>query len=81
MKIRVTLKDPDSMPDAVCDAFAASAQPSGISKEEWAVIRQERALAAQHAITQQWMPYSEYLAVEFDTETGTATVLPAKDFK
>jgi hypothetical protein len=79
MKIRCNFKDPDTMPDAVVDAFSASEKPSGISDEEWGHIRQTRALEAQHAIARKWMEYSEYLMVEFDTDSGTATVIPRNE--
>ena len=80
MKIRVTLKDPDSMQDAVMDAFKRLPVPDGLDADEWNGIRDERAQKADADISAKWMPYGEYLQVEFDTEAGTATVLPAKDF-
>jgi hypothetical protein len=81
MKIRVTLKDPDSMPDAVIDAFMLVEKPDGVDDEEWHGLREERAKKAQEAISDQWMPYGEYLVVEFDTEANTATVLPGSALK
>lgn len=79
MKIRVTLKSPDTMADAVTDAVYADVKStvSGISEQEMRALANERQCAVQSEITKRWMPYGEYLAVEFDTETWTATVIPA----
>jgi hypothetical protein len=79
MKIRVTFKDPDRMPDAVADALADVEQPSGVSAEEWSDIKESRSVELKAHITERWMDYGEYLRVEFDTDAGTATVLPAED--
>lgn len=81
MIIRCSFKDPDKMPDAVVDAFAPLEAPAGLTVDEWASIRRERALEAKHQITKKWMEYGEYLVVDFDTGTGTATVVPIKDQK
>jgi len=51
MKIRVTFKDPDTMQDAVDDAFNAVKAPSGITAEEWRELRSARADAAKSDIT------------------------------
>lgn len=77
MKIRVTLKDPDTMPDSVQEAFQRLPYPDNLSEVEWEEIRGDRAAAVQYDITRRWMAYGEYLVVEFDTEANTATVLPA----
>lgn len=76
MKIRVTFKDPDTMQDAVDDAFNAVKAPSGITAEEWRELRSARADAAKSDITDRWMLYGEYIDVEFDLEAKTATVVP-----
>lgn len=78
MKIRVTLKDPDTMHDAVDAAFERLDKPDGISDEEWDGIREDRAEAVKGDIAQRWMRYGEYLDVEFDLDAKTATVLAAK---
>lgn len=76
MKIRVTLKDPDSMHDSVVDAVNDLPKPEGVDADEWEIIRVERAQKAQAVISDHWMEYAEYLTVEFDTEALTATVVP-----
>lgn len=75
MKIRVTLKDPDTMHDAVDEAFEKLAKPEGVDAEEWADIREARAAKAKEDISNRWMEYGEYLEVEFDLDAKTATVL------
>jgi hypothetical protein len=83
MKIRVTLQDPDTLYDDVESAVRADikANTSGLSKKEQKAILDERCDEERSVIAERWMPYSEYLTVEFDTEAGTATVVPAKEFK
>jgi hypothetical protein len=78
MKIRVTLKDPDTMHDAVDEAAKRLPKPDGISAAEWRDIYEERAAQAQEVISSWWMQYGEYLEVEFDTDALTATVIPIK---
>jgi hypothetical protein len=83
MKIRVSLKDPDTLHDAVEEAVRADieATTTGLSKQEKDYLLDERVDSVRSDIAERWMPYSEYLLVEFDTESGSATVLPAKAFK
>ena len=81
MKIQVTLKDPDTMHDAVDDAVNELERPDAISPAEWVGVCEDRAEKAKAAITKRWMRYGEYLTVEFDLDDGTATVLPASALK
>lgn len=78
MKVRVTLKDPDTMPDAVDEAAAKLKRPAGVDEDEWEGICEERAAKAKAVISHKWMQYGEYLDVEFDTEAMTATVIALK---
>jgi len=78
MKILVTLKDPDTMHDAVDDAVKRLYKPDGVSADEWADIRESRAQSVKDAITETFMEYSEYLNVSFEVDddgTVTAKVL------
>lgn len=75
MKVRVTLKDPDTMPDAVDDAAKRLKKPDGITSSEWATLREQRAEEAKSIISEHWMDYAEYLEVEFDTDALTAKVI------
>lgn len=78
MKIRVTLKDPDTMHDAVDEAAKRLPKPEGVSPKEWKSLCEERAGEAKDIISQRWMEYGEYLEVDFDTDALTATVVPIK---
>jgi hypothetical protein len=79
VKVKVTLKDPDTMHDAVDFAVQRLERPEGVDQGEWENICEERAEKAKAAITERWMPYGEYLVVEFDTEAMTATVRLGSD--
>jgi hypothetical protein len=76
MKVRMTLKDPDTMSDAVDDAVKRLPKPDGVSDAEWESLKEGRAEEAKTIIAHGWMEYSEYLVVEFDTDAKTATVIP-----
>jgi hypothetical protein len=73
MKIRITLKDPDALIDCIRDAVYQ--QPiEELSKseiDEGIEARKQRIID----LCGRWFEYSEYLAVEVDTERETCTVL------
>ena len=79
MKVRVSLKDPDTMHDAVDRAVGKLPKPDGISQPEWEDICEGRAAEARAAISDRWMEYGEYLVVDFDTDAHTATVIPTNE--
>ncbi len=82
MKIRMALKDPDTMPDAVEEAVQADTKRiEGLSEAERVGVSRSRTAAIEMEISDRWMRYGEYLLVEFDTETWTATVLPASEME
>lgn len=80
MKIRVTLKSPDTMADAVTDAVHTDVQASisGLSEQELRALANERQCEIQGELSSRWMRYGEYLTVEFDTDDWSATVIPNK---
>ena len=82
MKIRMSMKDPDTMHDSVDAAFEKMPKPEGITKDEWDDICVGRAERIESAISEKWMEYGEYLVVEFeideDGDAITATVLSNK---
>lgn len=82
MRIAVTLKDPDTMQDAVAYAMKREPKPAGISADEWRDIQEARADRIKSAISGKFMRYGEYLDVEFDVsedyKTVTVQVLDAK---
>ena len=73
MKIRVMMKDPDTLDDAIDEAIEADVASIADEEEREAVaeVRKERA----HAVAKKWFEYGEYLQVEIDTEAKTCTVL------
>lgn len=76
MKIKVTMKDPDTMYDAVQNAVIQELVAIGMPNDEFermVELRSEKLRAKMR----KWFEYGEYLTVEFDTETMTATVLDA----
>ena len=76
MKVRVTLKDPDTMQDAVYEAAKLEVKTlEGLSKSEREAIAETRAAEATEIIASKWMEYGEYLVVDFDTEARTAVVV------
>lgn len=81
MKIRVNLKDPDTMPDAVADAVHKHIRDStsGISDKERYVLANERICEIQGELSSRWMPFAEYLLVEFDTDDWSARVVPRNE--
>lgn len=77
MKIKITMKNPDTMHDAVVDAVTAGVYALvGLSESEQESMIDLRVEAEEEKL-KKWFKYGEYLTVECDTETGTATVLPA----
>lgn len=77
MKIKVTMKDPDTLHDAVADAVRDEvAGLAGLSEDEREAVAETRQTALMEAAGK-WFRYSEYLTVEIDTDAGTATVCPA----
>ncbi len=73
-KIVVTLKDPDTMHDAVDDTMKREPIPDGIYPDEWDSIREARADRIKSAITHAWMEYGEYLCVEFEIDDNGEAV-------
>ena len=77
MKIKVTLKDPDTLHDAIADSVARSVESLSDTDERAAISEVRTQKAAK--IAAKWFRYSEYLTVEIDTDEETIAVLPAKD--
>ena len=77
MKFKVTMKDPDTLHDAIDEAVREDiAKIEGLSAADREALVETRTDAARE-VTRRWFKYSEYLSVEIDTEAGTATVLAA----
>lgn len=76
MKIKVTMKDPDTMFDAVQDAVKSEIATMNLPEDEQEALIELRTDKEREKLSK-WFRYSEYLSVEFDTEKMTATVLDA----
>lgn len=74
MKIKVTMKDPDSMHDAVQDAVEKEVKEIGLTEDETESLIEIRTEKIRDKMYK-WFEYGEYLSVEFDTDSMTATVL------
>jgi hypothetical protein len=71
MKLKITLKDPDGVYDAIQDAVKASLKEiEGLDKEELIENRHEK-LGEQ---CEYWIKHGEYVTIEIDTEANTAVV-------
>lgn len=73
MKLKLTFKDPDGVYDGISDAVTMSL-PDGLSHKETAILYDSRREEVEEALGK-WLRYGEYVTIEFDTETGMATVL------
>lgn len=78
MKIRIQMKDPDTMHDAVADAIREQLRASGLPKDEQQALYEVRSDKIR-GICAKWFRYSEYLTVEVDTDAETCTVLTADE--
>lgn len=76
MKIKVTMKDPDAMHDAVREAVERDVKAMDLPEDEKETLIEARTEKEQAKMAK-WFKYGEYLSVELDTETMTATVLDA----
>ena len=74
MKLRITLKDPDGIWEAI-DDFVKANRPTGLSDEEWEDIKEERSSALRHS---KFIEYGDYVTVEIDTVAQTAIVIPVE---
>ena len=76
MKVKITMKSPDCVGEAIDEAVRDSVQALGITDPEEfeAVYDTRREKVGKQLGT--WIEYSEYVTVEFDLDTMTATVVP-----
>lgn len=77
MKIRVTMKDPDGVSDAIEQAAQESIAGMKLDDDEREQLEETRREKIKEQL-RKWFEYSEYLEVEIDLETGTATVVEQK---
>ena len=78
MKFKVTMKDPDTLHDAIEEALLdevnAMQNLDEDEREDVIQLRKDKI----SGICSQWFQYGEYLTVEIDTEAKTATVCEAQ---
>lgn len=74
MKFQVQFKDPDVVREAAEDA-AKESFPEGLSDEEKEMLVEKRTEKLTD-FTGKWIKYGEYVTIEFDTDAGTAVVVP-----
>jgi hypothetical protein len=77
VRFRVTMKDPDTLGDAIRQAAQTECNELGLAADEEAAVFECRAQEALEAC-KRWFSYSEYLTVEVDTSAGTCVVVEAK---
>jgi hypothetical protein len=79
MKIRVSLKDPDVLYEAIREALEVETKSIvGISEKEREAIAESRATDISDELVKGWVAAGEYFVIEFDTEAKTAVVVPVK---
>lgn len=76
MKFQVTMKDPDTLFDAIQDAVAETLET--MPEDEAEAVREIRENKA-HEVASEWFKYGEYLTVEIDTEEKTIRVVPESE--
>jgi hypothetical protein len=75
VKFRVTMKDPDTLHDAITEAVALEVDKiDGLDSDERDAVREERGEKVR-AVCAKWFEYDEYLCVEIDTDADTCTVV------
>lgn len=75
MKFQLTLKDPDGIFNGLRDG-TWYLDLCNENKEERAIAEEKR-LVTMITFVEQWLEFGEYATIEFDTNAGTATLVPA----
>lgn len=79
MKFTVSMKDPDTLGDAIRDAVKDELeQNSSLEAEEREALVDMRTEKISEMCCRKWFEYGEYLAVEIDTEAETCVVQSRK---
>jgi hypothetical protein len=74
MKFKVTMKDPDTLGEAIREAVELDVRVIE-DKDEAAAVAEIRC-GKLSELCKQWFEFGEYLTVEIDTEAKTCTVVP-----
>lgn len=76
VKIRVQMKDPDSLYDAISEVIDLELKDLPEDEAEAiSDIRREK----YGNIAAKWFEYSEYVTIEIDTEAKTSRVVPVEE--
>jgi hypothetical protein len=77
MKLRVMMKDPDTLDDAIKRAVDDSFKGVVLEDEELDAAAEARREKVK-SVCSTWFKWGEYLEVEIDTEAKTCTVVPCR---
>lgn len=77
MNFRMMMKTPDCLDDAIEDAVGSMLFDFEGDEEAQEDKRIELTEEAKD-FAEKWVKWGEYVTIEFDTEAGTAVVLPAE---
>lgn len=75
MKFKVTMKDPDTLYDAIDEAVSKELNESNLAENEKDAIKVLRS-EKYSDIASEWFYMSEYLTVEIDTDNKTIRIVP-----
>ena len=75
MKFTVSMKDPDTLHDAIVDAVSETVRD--MPEDEREAVMDCRIEKAEE-ICSKWFEWGEYLKVEIDTDAQTCIVVPKK---
>ena len=77
MKFQITLKDPDGFSNSIRQAVEESLAKLPLEGEELESAIELRTKVVEDFL-EKWVNYGEYITIEFDKKSGTATVLTRK---
>ena len=76
MKIRITVKDPDAIGDAIMEAAEKEVNAiEGLSQDEKEMLMETRQEKLSNLFNT-FFEWGEYIRIEIDTEAKTARVIP-----
>jgi len=78
MKFKVTMKDADTLYDAIQDAVDEQVSAMGLDEDEADALKERRREKISD-LCGEWFRYGEYLTVEIDTDAKTCVVVSLKD--
>lgn len=79
MKIRIYLKDPDTLYDAINDALEE--ETFGLTNQEEINLLKEKRAESYRELAGEWFEYGEYVMLEMDTEEKTMRVVSRQEME